>query len=271
MPTHAAEIVQDDAGDCYVTHAGWQQGGLWLAPLTWTAGEVALGRKVVTPHYHVRVQTWPAARIEAFDVDPLSRANYRRTHDDSFLGTAPLLAVGPTDAREFAGAPAQVHLSPDHTRLHLTGAPFGTHPVRADWLLTFMATVVQSDVSFSVANAVLDLREVGVSIDTSLPRIGDGVAPCRSGDAGGFGAWTLASDSTLSMVAAYRAGSAWRAENRWFEAPHGAVAWQALRQLGGAAWPTGIYSGGTWRVGASAGENDVDFAESFAKALNTVR
>ena len=36
---HAAEIVQDTDGKWYVSRAGWGQGGLYLAPLTWRDGE----------------------------------------------------------------------------------------------------------------------------------------------------------------------------------------------------------------------------------------
>lgn len=32
---HAAEVVRDDDGRWYVTHCGWGQGGLFLAPLEW--------------------------------------------------------------------------------------------------------------------------------------------------------------------------------------------------------------------------------------------
>ncbi|MFE0027979.1 family 43 glycosylhydrolase [Amycolatopsis sp. NPDC059021] len=33
--SHAAEVIRDD-DDWYVSHAGWGQGGLYLAPLTWS-------------------------------------------------------------------------------------------------------------------------------------------------------------------------------------------------------------------------------------------
>ena len=32
---HAAEVVTDDAGQTWVTHCGWGEGGVWLAPLHW--------------------------------------------------------------------------------------------------------------------------------------------------------------------------------------------------------------------------------------------
>ena len=35
IDAHAAEVVVDEHGDWWVTHCGWGQGGVWLAPLTW--------------------------------------------------------------------------------------------------------------------------------------------------------------------------------------------------------------------------------------------
>jgi beta-xylosidase len=36
--SHAAEVVRDDNGDWYVSHCGWGQGGVYLAPLQWNDG-----------------------------------------------------------------------------------------------------------------------------------------------------------------------------------------------------------------------------------------
>lgn len=36
IPAHAAELVQDDDGSWYISHCGWGQGGLYLAPLDWS-------------------------------------------------------------------------------------------------------------------------------------------------------------------------------------------------------------------------------------------
>jgi arabinan endo-1,5-alpha-L-arabinosidase len=36
--SHAAEVVRDTDGRWYVSHSGWGQGGLFLAPLTWNDG-----------------------------------------------------------------------------------------------------------------------------------------------------------------------------------------------------------------------------------------
>lgn len=38
IESHAAEVVQDEAGRWWVSHAGWGQGGVFVAPLEW-AGE----------------------------------------------------------------------------------------------------------------------------------------------------------------------------------------------------------------------------------------
>ena len=36
VDAHAAEIVVDEHGDSWVSHCGWGQGGVFLAPLSWS-------------------------------------------------------------------------------------------------------------------------------------------------------------------------------------------------------------------------------------------
>ena len=36
---HASEVIRDVDGRWYVSHCGWYQGGVYLAPLTWHDGE----------------------------------------------------------------------------------------------------------------------------------------------------------------------------------------------------------------------------------------
>ena len=36
IDAHAAEVVVDEQGDWWVTHCGWGQAGVHLAPLTWS-------------------------------------------------------------------------------------------------------------------------------------------------------------------------------------------------------------------------------------------
>jgi hypothetical protein len=38
FPAHAAEVVRDEKGDWWVSRAGWDRGGVYLAPLTWHDG-----------------------------------------------------------------------------------------------------------------------------------------------------------------------------------------------------------------------------------------
>lgn len=35
IDAHAAEVVIDERGSWWVSHCGWGQGGVYLAPLTW--------------------------------------------------------------------------------------------------------------------------------------------------------------------------------------------------------------------------------------------
>jgi beta-fructofuranosidase len=39
IPSHAAEVIRDTDGKWYVSRAGWGQGGVYLAPLTWHDGQ----------------------------------------------------------------------------------------------------------------------------------------------------------------------------------------------------------------------------------------
>jgi arabinan endo-1,5-alpha-L-arabinosidase len=35
---HACEVIRDETGDWFISHVGWEQDGLWIAPLTWHDG-----------------------------------------------------------------------------------------------------------------------------------------------------------------------------------------------------------------------------------------
>jgi hypothetical protein len=39
IPAHAPEVLRDKEGKWYVSHCGWERGGLYLAPLAWHDGE----------------------------------------------------------------------------------------------------------------------------------------------------------------------------------------------------------------------------------------
>jgi beta-fructofuranosidase len=43
IPAHAAEVVEDVEGTMWVSHCGWGQGGVYLAPLRWTDPPVTMG------------------------------------------------------------------------------------------------------------------------------------------------------------------------------------------------------------------------------------
>jgi hypothetical protein len=35
LRAHAAEVIVDERGETWVSHCGWGQGGVYLAPLRW--------------------------------------------------------------------------------------------------------------------------------------------------------------------------------------------------------------------------------------------
>ncbi|MFF0371773.1 glycoside hydrolase [Micromonospora sp. NPDC005087] len=271
---HAAEVVKDDSGtgDWYVTGAGWGQGGLWLAPLHWRTPVVTKGRVVTTPYYRAVVQTAPQARLVSYDADPAGRGEYRPVTDSSSRSTAPYLAVGAFGPTDVAGAARDVTVSADGTDLSLNGIPFGDEPVTADWRFRFDAATTDLSLVWHVAGpTTAPVWEAAWNLDSALPRLGDPGQQDRDGDAAGFTSWTLATDDTTTLVAAYRAGSAWNEDNRWFHRPSGSIAWQPLWQPGGRSLPLGDLPGGTWRLGVSGTAADTSFAEALAAGLNGSR
>ncbi len=269
---HAAEVVVDAAGSWFITHAGWGQGGLWLAPLGWTSGVVARGRVVRSGQLRTEIRTWPSTRITSLGVDPNGGGAYRPALDFSYRGTGPYLAVGGWGATDPAEAPSRVEVSPDGTRINLVGVRLGDEPVTADWLLTFTESTVQSDLVWSVNGATrAPVWEVAWSVDSALPYTGDPGGESRTGDVSGLPRWSMATGDGLSLVTAYRTGSAFGADNHWFDAPHSLVSWQPLWRSGGASWAMGQYAGGTWRMAASPVRRDTWFADQTAAALNTVQ
>ncbi|MGH3096132.1 MAG: hypothetical protein ACRDMV_09060 [Streptosporangiales bacterium] len=138
-----------------------------------------------------------------------------------------------------------------------------------DWTFDFDELTFDMSLDWHV-NGDLSARawEVAWSWDTALPRLGDSGDLTRqdTGDVSGFTDWTMACDDDLSLVAAYKDGSAWSHDNRWYSRE--SVVWQALRQRGGRALPPGDYEGGTWRIGASGKTADTEFAEQLHASLN---
>jgi hypothetical protein len=167
-----------------------------------------------------------------------------------------------------------VDISAGGSRLHLAGIPFGNEPVTADWVLTvsprWTGPSLQSDVSWSVnGSPTAAAWEVSFNVDGALPWVGDPAIEARpTGDVAAMPAWTLHSAPGLSLVSAHRWASAWRGDNRWYDAGHNMVAWQPLWRNGGLAWAPGQYPGGTWRFAASGVRRDTAFADTVYTAIN---
>jgi len=275
LDAHAAEVVVD-GDNWYLSHAGWGQGGLWLAPLTWSSGVVARGYQVNTNFLRADVRTWPHTRIASLAVDPGGTGVFRAALDSSHRGTGPYLAVGRFDVTDRAGPPARVDVSADGSRLNLVGIRMGDEPVTADWLLTvsprWTGPGLQSDVTWSVDGpTTAPVWEAAFNVDGALPAVGDPALAARpTGDADGFPMWTMTSGPGLSLVTAHRWNSAWRGDNTWYDAGHSMAAWQPLWRNGGLEWSPGRYAGGTWRLAATGVERDTAFANTVHVAVNAV-
>ena len=274
IASHALEVVRDTDGAWYVTSAGWGQGGVYLAPLDWDQHVIVSGARVSTDSYRVDVQFQPTAQIVSYSAN--TPAGWRDLLDASLRGTVPYLGVGSFGDTDRPGGAASATWSADGTAVQLRGIPVGRQPVTLDWTLAFAAGWFDSALLWHVTGATTGpVYEAGWSLDTSLPRVGDDTSLDRSGDVAGFSHWTLSGDDQVSLVAAYRDGSAAPVPagstarfNHWFDPGDGALSWQSIWDPSGVTWPVGDYAGGTWRIGSSAVGGDTAFADALYAGVN---
>jgi hypothetical protein len=275
VQSHAAEVVQDVDGSWHVSAAGWAQGGVYLAPLIRTPTSCETVEK---PSYRVAVQVSPFAALSSLAVDPAGSGSYRELLATSQRGTVPYLGVGAFGDTRRPGAPAGVDVAADGRSLTVRGIPFGAEPVTADWTFCFGDQSFDHELRWHVASSPsAPVYEVAWAFENALRAVGDDTNTSRSGDVPGFPAFSLASDDRLTLIAAYRNGSAWRTDNRFFfpaqtdVVPGVALAWQPLWAANGTSWGTGSYPGGAWRIGASAHTADTAYGAQLAAGINQDR
>ncbi|MGI9157004.1 MAG: family 43 glycosylhydrolase [Marmoricola sp.] len=267
LDAHAAEVVQDTDGRWYATHAGWGMGGVYLAPLDWSRRQTVSGVRVRARDYRLDVSTAPTAELRSYQTRVAGR--WKELLDDGFRGTGPYAGIGGFGDTDRAGAARAVRLPRRSDVVSVEAIPIGDEPVSVDWRFKFTGSYVDMSMRWHV-NGKLSAPawEAGWSLDSVLPRVGDpGDLDRPAGDAHGFSPWTMSGDDQVSLVAAYREGSAWNEANRWFEPHVGEVAWQPLWGFG-LPWPVGDYDGGTWRIGVSGHREDVAFADSLYAGIN---
>jgi GH43 family beta-xylosidase len=271
LRAHAPEVVQDTGGQWYVSHAGWGEEGVWLAPLTWAQNVAVSGFTVTSPTYRATVVTSPAARVTELSV-PVPGGGWRNTVEPDGPGTQPYLGVNAWGPTARAGAAASVTVTADGLGVTAAGIPLTGLPVTVDW--TFRAGQNWLDTSYTwrVTGATSGVRELGWSLDlAALPTLNDNAGANRDGDVAGFPQWTVATDGTATVATAYRTGSAWSTANRWYGhryAGESVVAWQSVWSPGGATVAAGTYAGGQFRIGVSATGNDTALAQRLHATLN---
>src|SRR5439155_22429329 len=125
-------------------------------------------------------------------------AGWRDLLDTSLRGTVPYLGVGGFGDTDRPGAAAATDWSADGLAVQLRGIPMGRQPVTLDRSLRFVAGWFDSALTWHVTGAMTGpVFEVGWSLDTSLPRVGDEAELDRSGDVAGFPHWTLSGDDQV--------------------------------------------------------------------------
>jgi Glycosyl hydrolases family 32 N-terminal domain len=262
IDSHAAEVVRDERGRWYVSSAGWGQGGVHLAPLDFDARRVTERVEVTAPGYSATVTTRPEAALTSL------RVNGREVLSTDGRGTVPYAGVGAFGATDRPGAAASVESSADGRELVLRGIPMGDEQITVDWRLNFGDDTLDQSFTWHVEGASAPVWEAGWSLNTTLPTFGDEGGLDRRGDVAGFPPWAIAYDDEVTLAAAYRDGSAWGTDNRWYDPPSSGMSWQPHWQPGGRALATGTLAGGTWRLGVSPRTADTAFAERLHEELN---
>ncbi len=275
IASHAAEVVQDTDGRWYVTHSGWGQGGVHLAPLHWNTTTRRSGVRIRTAGYQAEVQTSPTVELTS-----LRRPGGPNLVDDAFRGTTPYAGIGGYGDSARPGAAAKVRIDKHTGAVELSGIPIGREPITADWTLTFRPGDFDSTLRWHVTGTTTaPVYEAGLSLDTTLPQLGDNTMLNRpTGDVFGFPRFVLATDDSatddsatgdsVTLAAAYRSHSAWQEYNHWINNEVGEIALQSIASGVGYNWSPGTYAGGTWRIGLSPKANDTAYAESLAVAVN---
>lgn len=256
--SHAAEVVTDVDGQTYVSHSGWEQGGVHLARLDWLPTRC---EKIGGPSLRATIETSPRAGLVELV------ANGRNLVSSAFRRTGPYVGVGAFGANA-ATAAKSTDVSADGKRVTLKGVAFSGVSVTADWSFCARDETLDQSLAWHVPNALSSVYEVAFGVSTRLGRVRDETHPMAEGDFAGFGSWALLADDASSLAVAY-GGKAWQADNRWLSSKRATAAFQSIWSNGGKALPAGDYEGGSFRFGASAKPDDVDRANALAGSIGS--
>lgn len=276
LHAHAPEIIYDDsrpgsaAGnhEWYVSHCGWGNQGVHLAPLKWHHPQKSEGVRVKAPGYSAELRTAPYAELTSlrFELD----GEYREVLSLPFRGTRPYMGTDGFGMRQVPGAPRRVAV--EDNRVTLSGVKLGYQPVTFDWIFEFGEETIDMSIVWHVHSTTTALiNDVGWNLDLAYPRIGDDARLDRRANVRRFPKWVLGHDSASTLVAAYREGSSWSEDNLNYAAvsdDNSSVAWQEHWSQDGGYLHAGDYPGGTWRIGASAQPADTEFASQLHASLN---
>lgn len=256
FPSHAAEVVEDTDGSLWASHAGWGQGGVHLAPLSFAPARC---RTLEGDGLRAVVETSPRAGLVALS------SHGEDLLSTTFRKTGPYLGIGKF-ASHVAGAAAKVVYG--ETSVTLSGITFQDQPITADWTLCRDQDLLDQRLTWHVHGATTaPVWEVSFGVSSRLGRVGDDRETNANGDFPGLGSYATFSGPSSTLAFAYAPRSAWREDNRWLSSKRGTAAWQPLWARGGTSLAPGIYDGGLYRLGASRAPDDRMRAQSLANGV----
>jgi hypothetical protein len=255
----AAEVVQDTDGKWYASHDGWGEGGVYLTPLDWLTTSC---QKLETSSYRAIVETSPRAALVELST------NGKNVLSSGFRFTGPYLGVANWGDRP-AGAANSVTVSPDGKRVTLKGITFpGESSVTADWALCSNATTLDVGLTWHVTTDLPSVHEVALGLSSRLTKAHDtSDAGAAEGDNAGFGTWSLLTNNTTTLLAAYAPGSAWQEDNHWLSSKNGTIAFQTLWSFDGKDLPVGDHAAGQYRLMVSNRDDDTGAAGAVANSI----
>jgi hypothetical protein len=170
--SHAAEVIRDTDGNWFVSHAGWGQGGVWLAPLQWNDGLSDNDTSMPIP------QRADATKQTSEKFKKISVADYRDKMMAGWLGQMAGVAFGAPTEFKFRDKIIPADAMPKWEPKLINDA-FAQDDLYVE--MTFLRTLEQYGLDASIRQAGIDFANSGYQLwcanNAGRANLRKGIAP----------------------------------------------------------------------------------------------
>ena len=276
IQAHAPEIIHAGSGprqqnkNWFISHAGWGNQGVHLAPLKWHKPNWREGIRISTPGYRAKIATAPHTEFRSLKFN--IGGKFMEVLSLPFRGTRPYMGIDSFGAMDI---PQETHnLELESNRATLRQIQMGDQPVTFDWTFEFFKSAFDMSIDIYVNSPLPGpAYETAWDFEVSYPMVGDQKSFDKIGDSNGFPRWTMGTDKKTCLVTAYKEDSSWSEDNVWYHPvsdESSNIAWQQQHKPGGEYIEPGDYAAGTWRIGFSANPKDQQYANQLYEQLNNI-